>query len=107
MIAVLIGAALINGVVSATLFWQEIYVQRTNSSQKRSWMFPLVQRGALALIVAVAGILALDILGINITPLVAGLGITGLSVALALQPTLGYFFAGTYVMGEGVVGAGD
>lgn len=59
------------------------------------------------LIVAITMMMALDILGINISPLVAGLGITGLAVALALQSTLGNFFAGTYVMSEGVVGAGD
>lgn len=70
-------------------------------------MFPLVQRGVWVLIVAITAMMALDILGINISPLVAGLGITGLAVALALQSTLGNFFAGTYVMSEGVIGAGD
>ena len=107
VIAVLVGGALINGVVSAALFWLEIYFRRTNSNQRRSWMFPLIQRGAWVLIVAVTGMLVLDILGINISPLVAGLGITGLAVALALQPTLGNFFSGTYIMSEGVIGAGD
>ena len=107
VIAVLIGAALVNGVVSAALLWLEIYLRRHNADRPRSWMFPLVQRGAWVLIVAVTVMLALDILGINISPLVAGLGITGLAVALALQSTLGNFFAGTYVMSEGVVGAGD
>ena len=107
VIAVLIGAALVNGVVSAALLWLEIYLRRHNADRPRSWMFPLVQRGAWVLIVAITVMLALDILGINISPLVAGLGITGLAVALALQSTLGNFFAGTYVMSEGVIGAGD
>lgn len=105
--AVLIGAALINGVVSAALFWLEIYFRRTNSDRQRSWMLPLVQRGAWLLIAAVTTMLVLDILGININPLVAGFGITGLAVALALQAILGNFFAGTYVMSEGVVKTGD
>ena len=105
--AVLIGAALINSVVSTVLFWLEIYFQRTHSDRTRSWMFPLAQRAAWMLIAAVTGMLVLDILGINISPLMAGFGITGVAVALALQSTLGNFFAGTYVMSEGVVGAGD
>ena len=105
--AILIGAALINGVVSAALFWLEIYFRRNDSDQRRSWMFPLIHRGALVLIVAVAAMLALDVLDININPLVAGLGITGLAVALALQSTLANFFSGTYVMSEGIIGAGD
>ena len=107
VIAVLIGAALVNGVVSAALLWLEIYLRRHNADRPRSWIFPLVQRGTWVLIVAVTAMMALDILGININPLVAGLGITGLAVALALQSTLGNFFAGTYVMSEGVIGAGD
>ncbi len=107
VIAVLIGAALVNGVVSAGLLWLEIYLRRHNADRPRSWMFPLVQRGVWMLIVAITVMMALDILGINISPLVAGLGITGLAVALALQSTLGNFFAGTYVMSEGVIGAGD
>ena len=107
VIAVLIGAALVNGVVSAGLLWLEIYLRRHNADRPGSWMFPLVQRGVWVLIVAITVMLALDILGVNISPLVAGLGITGLAVALALQSTLGNFFAGTYVMSEGVIGAGD
>ena len=107
VIAVLIGAALVNGVVSAGLLWLEIYLRRHNTDRPRSWLFPLVQRGVWVLIVAITAMLALDILGINISPLVAGLGITGLAVVLALQSTLGNFFAGTYVMSEGVIGAGD
>ena len=54
-------------------------------------MFPLAQRAAWMLIAAVTGMLVLDILGINISPLMAGFGITGVAVALALQSTLGQF----------------
>ena len=42
--------------------------------------------------------MALDFLGISITPLVAGLGIGGLAVALAIQPTLSSFLSGTYLI---------
>ena len=38
--------------------------------------------------------MALDQLNINISPLIAGLGLGGLAVALALQPTLANLFAG-------------
>ena len=46
-------------------------------------------------------------MGINISPLIAGLGLGGLAVALAIQPTLANLFAGTYVMTEGVIATGD
>ena len=70
-------------------------------------MFPLVRRGVLGFVIAVVAMVCLDILGINISPLVAGLGIVGLAVALALQPTLANLFAGTYVVTEGLISVGD
>ena len=46
-------------------------------------------------------------LGIPISPIWAGLGISGIAVALAVQPTLANFFAGTYVVTEGELNIGD
>ena len=70
-------------------------------------LIPLLRRGAVALIYGIGGLLILDLLGISISPLSAGLGLGGLAVALAIQPTLANLFAGTYVMTEGVVSPGD
>ena len=70
-------------------------------------LIPLLRRGAVALIYGIGGLLILDLLGISISPLIAGLGLGGLAVALAIQPTLANLFAGTYVMTEGVVSPGD
>ncbi len=68
---------------------------------------PLLRRIGTVLIYGLAGLLMLDLLSINISPLIAGLGLGGLAVALAIQPTLSNLFAGTYVMTEGVVSPGD
>ncbi len=68
---------------------------------------PLLRRVGTVLIYGLAGLLVLDLLSINISPLIAGLGLGGLAVALAIQPTLSNLFAGTYVMTEGVVSPGD
>ena len=68
---------------------------------------PLVRRVGVVLIYGLGGLLVLDLLSINISPLIAGLGLGGLAVALAIQPTLSNLFAGTYVMTEGVVEPGD
>ena len=107
VIAVLIGASLVNGIASATLLWLQIYLRRSHPEHGSGWLFPLVRRGVLGFVIAVAAMVCLDILGININPLVAGLGIAGLAVALALQPTLANFFAGTYVVTEGLISVGD
>ena len=70
-------------------------------------LLPAVKRVTPLAIYAVGSLLALDALGIAITPLLAGLGIGGLAIALAVQPTLSNFFAGTYLITEGELNAGD
>ena len=65
-------------------------------------------RRIILLVVYVLGLLVvLAFLNIDITPLIAGLGIGGLAVALALQPTLTNFFAGTQIMSDQVARVGD
>ncbi|MFH1510731.1 MAG: mechanosensitive ion channel family protein [Candidatus Woesearchaeota archaeon] len=54
-----------------------------------------------------AGMIVLKYLGIEISPLLAGLGIGGLAVALALQDTLGNFFAGFYILSDKSIKVGD
>ena len=107
VIAVLIGASLVNGIASAALLWLQLYMYRSSDGDASPWIIPLVRRGVLGFVICIAAIVCLDILGININPLVAGLGIAGLAVALALQPPLGNFFAGTYVISEGMISVGD
>ncbi len=107
VLAVLIGAFLITGIAGAVLRWLEEYLESSDPENAGNWALPLARRGVLIVVVAMSALVSLDILGINISPLIAGLGLGGLAVALALQPTLGNLFAGTYVITEGVVSAGD
>ena len=64
-------------------------------------LIPLLRRIGTVVLYGLGGLLILDLLSINISPLIAGLGLGGLAVALAIQPTLSNLFAGTYVMTEG------
>ncbi|MEM4259782.1 MAG: mechanosensitive ion channel family protein [Candidatus Woesearchaeota archaeon] len=52
-------------------------------------------------------IIMLRYLGVEITPLVASLGIGGLAVALALQDTLSNLFSGFYISSDKTVRIGD
>lgn len=62
----------------------------------------------MRLIIFVLGALfVLQSLGIPITPLVTGLGIGGLAIALALQPTLANTFAGVQIIASGQIRKGD
>lgn len=67
----------------------------------------MLRRVLVALIYGLGLLLVINTLGIPISPLIAGLGLGGVAVALAIQPTLSNLFAGTYVMTEGVVSPGD
>ena len=105
--AIFIGAFMINAVGSATLRWLEEHLESRDAANTGGWALPLARRGMIIVVFAMAAMVSLDILGINISPLIAGLGIGGLAIALALQPTLSNLFAGTYVITEGVVDEGD
>ena len=94
-------------IVAALLTWygKEVAHRTTASWDER--VLPSVRRFADLLILSVAGLLVLQAQGLNISPLLAGLGIGGLAVALAIQPTLSNLFAGTYTVTESRIGAGD
>ena len=70
-------------------------------------LLPPIRRVLPLTIYAVGALVALDSLDISISPLLAGFGIGGLAVALAVQPTLSNFFAGTYLVTEGELKDGD
>ncbi len=93
--------------VSGTLLEWYIASGRRRRQRIDVGLARLVRRMVLLVIYLIGGLMVLDYLGVNITAAVAGLGIGGLAVALALQPTLGNFFAGTQLVSDRVVKVGD
>lgn len=59
------------------------------------------------LVAFLAVLVALDSVGISITPILASLGVGSVAVALALQETLGNFFAGISILADHPVRVGD
>jgi len=78
-----------------------------NRVKVRQSLIRLIRRIALLVIYIIGLLVLLDYLGISISPLIAGLGIGGLAIALALQPTLSNFFAGAQIVSDNVVRVGD
>ncbi|OPZ80751.1 MAG: Low conductance mechanosensitive channel YnaI [bacterium ADurb.Bin429] len=65
-------------------------------------------RKVMAVVIwVVGGMVALEQLGVEITPLLTTLGLGSLAVALALQDTLANFFAGIYLMLDRPIKVGD
>ena len=102
-----LGIVAVGSAVGNIFKWYEETIAPKTSTNLDQRLVPLIHRVSIALIYALGGLLILDHLNVNISPLIAGLGLGGLSVALALQPTLTNLFAGTYVMTEGAVTTGD
>ena len=73
----------------------------------RQSLIRLIRRVAILLVYVVGVLVLLDYLGISISPMIAGLGLGGLAIALALQPTLSNFFAGAQIVSDRVVHVGD
>lgn len=102
MVLVLLSITLI--VSRAAAEWITRYATRQGTALPASSLVTNITK----LVVFVVGILLiLANLGVNITALVTGLGIGGLAVALALQPTLSNAFSGFQIIATRQVRDGD
>ncbi len=98
---------LINNILLALISWYKEELALKTKSNIDNQMIPIVKKMTSILVYAVGGMIILDLLGIEIAPLLAGLGIGGLAVALALQDTLSNFFAGMYMLADKPIEKGN
>ncbi|MBI4565217.1 MAG: mechanosensitive ion channel family protein [Planctomycetes bacterium] len=73
----------------------EVYAERVEFLRTAGGLLKGLERGV---IVALGALMLMETLGIEITPVLATLGIGSLAVALALQPTLENLFAGIQIV---------
>ena len=97
----------ISRLIRALMRWYSARVPRDTRTALNTAIWPILIRISSIFIFALGALVVLDILGIPITPLLAGLGIGGLAIALAVSPTIASFIAGTYVVAEGNISEGD
>lgn len=105
-LTVLVVTVAIRRVLVILLEWQAARPGFANG-KLHPGSIPLIRRGITILVFAAGGLIAMDMLGISISPLLAGLGIGGLAVALALQPLLANIFASSYMLSDSSVRVGD
>ncbi|MEW5996918.1 MAG: mechanosensitive ion channel family protein [Candidatus Micrarchaeota archaeon] len=98
---------LLDSIVDGAMLWYGREIAPKTSTKFDDEIFPLFRKIARVLIYVLGIIIILSELGVEIAPLVAGLGIAGLAVALALQDTLGNFFAGVYMLADKPVRPND
>jgi small conductance mechanosensitive channel len=58
----------------------------------------LIVRGVRLLIFALTAVIALDKFGVQVAPLVAGIGVAGVGIGLAMQGVLGNLVAGMFII---------
>ncbi len=85
-----------------------LLITRWLKFQKKYQKTPqIISKIVKAVIYLIAILIILSHFGIEITPLVAGLGLGGLAIGLALQTTLSNFFAGIHILSDRPIKVGD
>ena len=97
------------GILSAVLFFtrlarKAIYVYVDRIVEVPTSIF---KNFAAAVIYLIGFLVALDYLGVSVTPLITALGVGGLAVALALQDTLSNLFSGLNILMTQKIRPGD
>lgn len=103
-LAVLVLLAITTVVARAASRGAKSWLRRSTTSLPAS---SLVTNLVQFLVYLLGGLLILQALDIEITPILTTLGIGGLAVALALQPTLANVFSGFQILAARQVRAGD
>jgi moderate conductance mechanosensitive channel len=75
--------------------------------RRRLTLEGLLYRGLRAVVILIAFVMALAVLGLDITPAIAGLGILGLAVSLGSQNLVRDYLAGAFVLIENQYARGD
>ncbi len=99
--SILIVALLVSRIMS-------LFISRWFKVQKRFEKTPkLISKIVTITIYLIALLMTLSYFKIEITPLVATLGLGGLAIGLALQATLSNFFAGLHIISDRPINLGD
>jgi small-conductance mechanosensitive channel len=88
------------------LHWGKTYAQKTETTLD-DVMLPLFEKVGMVVIVLVAILSVLNLYGVDVTMLVAGMGVMGLVIAFAAQDTLGNFISGMFLLTDRPFKIGD
>jgi small-conductance mechanosensitive channel len=107
VVIILVATYLVNQLLQAIFRWYTLQLTGKARTSLENKLAPTIRRVIPAVIYPIGLLVVLDTLGIPINPMLAGLGIGGLAVALALSPTIASYIAGTYIVTEGQIKEGD
>ena len=96
MIVLLAGP--LKGILVSLLGYLEKNIARKTDTKIDNILFDLLNKFAGVILYATASILALDLLGINVMPFVAGAGVAGIAIGFAAKDTLSNLIAGVLLI---------
>ncbi len=104
----IVAGLLFGSLADAVLVWYGLEIRPKEGRKPRdAEVFPFVRNVIRIAIVAIFVVFVLNRLGFDTTAILTGLGVGGLAVALALQDTLGNFFAGVHILVDKPFRQGD
>lgn len=107
VIFILYGAFFAVRVINVFIEWYGTEMAHKTRTKVDEQFLPIFQKIAYLIVFALAFVWILGQLGIEITALIAAMGIGGLAIALALQGTLSNFFSGAYIVLDRPIRIGD
>jgi MscS family membrane protein len=97
-LVVLSVAFIFHRISSTALAWYKDNIAVKTASKLDDELIPLARRALSIVIWIVAFLVILPLFGVNISALIAALGVTSLAIALAAQDTIANFIAGFLIM---------
>ncbi len=88
------------------LVWGRAYAEKTETSMD-DVLLPVFEKVGMVAIVAIAILGTLNLFGVDVTLLMAGMGVAGLVIAFAAQDTLSNFISGMFLLTDRPFKVGD
>jgi len=108
VVLLFVVAYLVNNLIKGLLNWYKNDISGRTETTFDDMLIPFLQKIFSAVILVLAIVMALDQLNIvQITPLITGLGVAGIAVALAAQSFLSDFFGALSIMVDRPYRVGD
>ncbi|RLB19731.1 MAG: hypothetical protein DRG82_00315 [Deltaproteobacteria bacterium] len=104
---VLLVTSLIQSVVSRIIPFLEERLAKRTDTQVDDVILDLSKKFSGVIIYTTGGILALDVLGLNIMPFIAGAGVAGIAIGFAAKDTLSNLIAGVLLIIDRPFEVGD
>ena len=108
LIFILIVALFVIRIINGFIKWYSSEIPIKTDTKFEEQFLPILKKIIIGFVYAIVIIYILkEVFDVEITPLIAGLGIAGLAIALALQDPLSNFFAGVFIIADRRIKIGE